>query len=51
MREKESERERGRETPEMNEGRGGRERRRRTERKQVGERTKKPDIGVSNSCK
>ncbi len=45
-------RERGRETTEMN--RGGereRERKRRTERKQVGERTKKLDIGVSNSCK
>lgn len=41
-----------RETPEMNRG-GERERgrRRRTERKQVGERTKKLDIGVSNSCK
>ena len=27
------------------------ERARRTERKQVGERTKKLDVGVSNSCK
>ena len=43
-------RERGRETTEMNRG-GKRERKRRTERKQVGERTKKLDIGVSNSCK
>lgn len=40
-------RERGREMTEMKRGREG-ERERRTERKQVGERTKKLDIGVSN---
>lgn len=46
-----SERERKGERDDGDEQRGKRERKRRTERKQVGERTKKLDIGVSNSCK